>query len=556
MADTNIEGAWPIQLDIVGPNQAIAERSQFQMRATLTYDNGAKVTVTPSWSVMSVQYGDIDAETGIFTAGSVTSGRRPIEVRARYYDTETDNVFTASFVVYIKDIDIPPNLVNITIAGEKTVEKDTTQEYLVTANFDNGSTQIVSPSAFVSSRPGVATIDANGHAVFQKIRGSATVRFTASYTVGTITRSASIDVLVQDFSIYPSSASIFGPSIITELGKTSFGLEILFENGKNQQVLAQWYSTNPKAGHISCDGSFCAAAVDKIENTTIIATYDYEGVTVSASLDLSVLDITVKAESLIIEGPARVREGLVVQYYTTVQFTDGTRKAVKAKLHSGVDAGYIDDGNQFHAISSVAVPKPVNILATFEDLQATRIIDVIPSPVKPVSAYIDLRSPMHVGEHQVLKFHVVYEDGADIVLPATWSVSNLHIASISDSGVLHAVQVFETAELVVRAQTSVSGVLVEAELPVVLLDNKTYPTSIRIDGPESCRAGVVTPLTAFATFSDGSERAVNPLWYVEPFSATVDLGAFKASTPGKYAVSVSYVLQHETVTATKEISVS
>lgn len=556
MADLNLEGAWPIQLDIVGPQQAIAERSQYQMRATITYDNGVKQEVKPSWSTMASQYGTIDSVTGIFTAGSVSSGSRPVEVRARFYHEEADTVFTASFNVYVKDIDTPPKLASISIDGEKTVEKNSTHNYVVTAVFDNGSKLVVEPSTFSSSRPGVASITTSGEATFHKIRGSATVKFTATYTSGGITRTATYDVLVQDFSIYPVAATVFGPSIITELGKASFGLDILFENGKNQQVIAEWHSTNPLAGTISCDGSFCAAPVDRIENTKIVATYDYDGTPISASLDLSVLDITVKPEFLTIEGPERVREGLVVQYYTTVQFTDGTRKAVKAKLHTGIEAGYIDSGNQFHASSNVEYARSVNILATFEGLEATRNIEVVPAPTLPLSCYIELRTPMHVGEYQALKFHVVYEDGTDVVVPAAWSVSNLHVASVSESGILHAVQVFETAELVVKARTQVSGVYLETELPVTLLDNKTYPVSIHIDGPETCKSGFITPLVAKVIFNDGSERVVSPLWYCEPLTATVDMGAFKPFVPGMYVVKVSYTLQHETVTAKKEITVT
>lgn len=555
MADTSFEGLWPIQLDILGPTAAIPERSTFQMRAQVTYDNGAKQIVNPSsWTVTSSEFGSID-NSGLFTAGTVSTGTRSVQVNCRFYHEESDSNLTSTTTVTVKDVDTPPALVSISIVGKAEVEKNSVETYVVVAKYDNNTTKPIIPASFVSSRPGVATIDTTGIAHFQKIRGSATVRFTATYVSDNVTKTALIDVHVVDASIYPVKGFIFGPAIITERGRAAFGLDVLFENGKNQQVVANWYSTNPAAGKISCDGTFCANPVDGIEKTTIVASYEYDGTTTSASVELSVLDITVRPESLSIEGPSKVREGLVVQYYTTIQFTNGTRQSVRAELRAAGSAGYVDAGNQFYAAPQVGIETPIQLFAVYDGLQASRTIEVIPSTYRPVRSYIELRSPMYVGEYQSLKHHVVYEDGSDIVLPAEWSVSNEWIASITNSGVLHASQVSETAELLVRAITNVSGVYLESQLLVVLVDNRTFPVSIRIDGPDSGRANIQTNYTAIATFSDGSEQPVNPQWFCSDDSVNVGLGAFKAIAAGTYRLNVSYTLQHETVTATKEITV-
>lgn len=552
MADTSLEELWPVQIDIIGPTVPVAERSTFQMRAIVTFEDNSQHEVLATWSAVASPFGSISAD-GLFTGGTVPTGTRSVQVSCLYYHAGSDSSLTSTAIVTVRDIDTPPALVSIIISGKGEVEKNTVESYVVTARYDDSSTVEIVPTTFTSSRPSIATIDTTGIAHFQKIRGSALVRFTATYVVAGITRSAILDVLVVDSAIYPVKGFIFGPSIITELGRANFGFEVLFDNGKNQQVIAQWLSTNPKAGEISCDGTFCAAAVNGVENTTIIASYDFEGTVTSASIELSVLDITVRPEYLSIDGPARVREGLVVQYYTTVHFTDGTKKAVQSRIHTNTIAGSIDDGNQFYAASKVDTETSVNLMAVYEDLQVTRNIEVVPALSLPVSCYIELRSPMHVGEYQLLKFHVVYEDGADIVLPAKWEISNEYIANISGSGVLHAVQVVETAELVIRASTSISGVDLMTELPVTLIDNKTFPLSIRIEGPESIRANTANAYVAVATFSDGSERVVSPLWFCSDELASVSFGNVSANVPGTYNVSVSYTLQHETVTTTKEI---
>lgn len=556
MADTSFEGLWPVQLEILGPSAPIPERTTYQLRARVTYENEAtQIVQATSWSVNSVEYGSVDAN-GLFTAGVVSAGTRNVHVNCRFYHEESESSLTATAIVVVRDVDTPPALVSIAIEGKSEVQKNSVETYQLIARYADNSTKPVTPLTFTSSRPGIATIDASGIAHFQKIRGSATVRFSASYAENNIPRTAFLDVLVVDASIYPVKGFIFGPAFVTERGRATFGFDVLFENGKNQQVVAQWHSTNEKAGRISPDGTFIASAVDGIEKTTIIASYEYDGTHTAASFELSVLDITVRPESLSIEGPSKIREGLVVQYYTTVQYTNGTRQAVNAELRAAGAAGFVDAGNQFHAARQVNVETPAQLFAMYEGLEATRTVEVIPATYKPVSCYIELRSPMHVGEYQALKFHVVYEDGSDLILPAEWSISNQWIASITASGVLHATQVVETAELVVYAKTDVSGVELETQLVVRILDNRTFPTAIRIDGPDSVRANTQTDYVAIATFSDGSEQPVLPNWFCADDAVNIQLGAFKATAAGTYQLQVSYALQHETVTALKEITVT
>lgn len=555
MADTSFEELWPIQLDLVGPGAPIAERSTFQMRAVVTFDDNSQHEVEAEWSVASELYGSITA-SGLFTAGSVQTGTRPVQVLCRYYHAGSDSTLTATVVVNVRDIDTPPALISISIAGKSEVEKNTIEQYVITANYDNGSSHIVTPATFVSSRPSVATIDTTGLAHFQKIRGSAMVRFTASYTENGVTRQIFMDILVADSSIYPVKAYVIGPTIMMERSRINFGLDILFDNGKNNEVVASWVSTNPQAGTISESGAFNADAVEGVVTTTIIGTYEFDGIVTSASIELSVVGLTVRAEAIEIEGPSKVREGLVVQYYTTLIFSDGTRKAVVAKIHTVTSAGVLDDGNQFYAASKVETDTPVNLMAQYENLSAFKTIDVVPSATLPVSAWIELRSPMYVGEYQSLKFHVVYADGTDIVLPAKWTLSNNHIASISNAGVLHAVQVMETAELTVYAALSISGVELEASLPVTLIDNRTYPLHARIEGPETLRSNVPTLYQALVEFSDSSERRVSALWFCSDDNVSIVLGVVTAAVPGTYLLQTSYTLQHETVTATKEIIVT
>ena len=555
MADTSFEELVPVQLDLIGPSAPIAERSTFQMRAVATFDDDSQHEVEAEWSLTSEQYGTITLQ-GLFTAGSVSTGTRPVQVHCRYYHEASQSTLTGLIVIYVRDIDTPPALISISIEGKTEVEKNTVESYVVHATYDNGTSAIVVPTTFVSSRPSVATIDTTGVAHFQKIRGSAMVRFTATYTVNNVTRQQVVDILVVDSSIYPVKAFVLGPSIVMEKGRAQFGLDVLFDNGKDNEVIATWISTNPDAGTIGPTGAFIASDVEGVVATTIIGTYEYDGIVTSASLELSVVDLTVRPESLEIEGPAKVREGLVVQYYTTLIFSDGTRKAVNAKIHTVSPAGLMDDGNQFYAVSQVGAETPVNFMATYENLTAHKNIEVVPSTTRPDRCWIELRSPMYVGEYQPLKFHVVYEDGTDIVLPTKWELSNNHIATISSAGVLHAVQVMETAELTVYASTSISGVELQSSLPVTIIDNRTYPTEAHIEGPETLRTNVPTQYDAMVKFSDGSERKASALWFCSDDNVSIQLGIVTAKVPGTYLLQVSYTLQHETVTAQKEIIVT
>ena len=548
------EELWPVQLDLIGPAAPIPERSTYQMTARVTFDDNSQREVTSvRWTLPNSQYGSITTD-GLFTAGSVGSGSRTVQVNGQYFDSPTETYLSATTFLSVRDIDTPPALVSISIAGPTEVDRNTVETYVVSARYADGSIKVVVPTTFTSSRSSVATIGVDGIAHFQKIRGSASVRLTATFTEQGQTVTRYVDVLVVDSSIYPVSATVHGPAVLMERECTRFSLDVLFDDGGNREVAASWYSTNPKAGEIDCNGVFRAHSVDAVEDTIIVGTFVYDDLPISASIQLSVVDVTVAPVGLEIEGPSKVREGLVVSYYTTLVFNNGTRKAVNAQVETTSVAGFVDDGNMFHAASSVMGDTPVNLMAIYGNFTAYKVVEVVKSPVLPTSCYIELRSPMYVGEYQALKFHVVYADGTDLVLPANWSVSNENIAEISASGVLHAMRVMETAELLVRASLEISGVSLETSLPLTIIDVKTYPVSISIQGPDQIRLGTRTAYTAVATFNDGSTRPVSAKWVSED-DVEIRMGAVTAKVPGKRVLYVFYTLQHETVSAIKEIDV-
>ena len=90
MADTSFAELWPVQIEIIGPSSPVNERSTFQMRALVTYEDNSQQEVDAVWSAPASQYGSI-SPTGLFTGDSVIIGTRSVQVNCQFYHAGSDS---------------------------------------------------------------------------------------------------------------------------------------------------------------------------------------------------------------------------------------------------------------------------------------------------------------------------------------------------------------------------------------------------------------------------------------------------------------------------------
>ena len=221
--------------------------------------------------------------------------------------TATVGSFTDSSVITV----VPAHLQSITLSPTNvTMPASTLQQFTAVGNFDDGSTQVLVSAAWLSSSPGVLTIDGNGLATAVSA-GTTTV----SVTSGSVSASTSVTVstaTLVTLAIEPLNASM--PVDATKQFKATGTFSDNSTQDMTQQVL--WSSSAPGVATITNLGLASSLTTG---GTTITA---MQGA-VSASTTLTVSNVTLVSIA-ISPSNGRVQKGTSLKFTAVGTYSDGS----------------------------------------------------------------------------------------------------------------------------------------------------------------------------------------------------------------------------------------
>jgi hypothetical protein len=322
-----------------------------------------------------------------------------------------------------------------------------------------------------------------------------------------------------------------------------------------------------------------AANLQADASTTITASYTAEGTTVSATLDVTVRDITVYPVSAVITGPATVDENTTTQYTLTVTFGDGSSAVRTASSWSNSNpvAGSIDEAGLFTAEANdtdVNIGTTLTAVYTLDGVtvSANRSIAVRDATNYPTSLAItgpgtvNSAGPDGNATYQY-NLTVTYRNGATATRQASaWEVEGINagdnIGSISDTGL------FTTNKDAGGSNRTIKFTATYAELGKNLSVERNVslvitplPQSLNLIGPSSVASNSSTLHTATVTLTNGSTSAVTATWSTtaSPALATMatsgNLLTLSAEVDTDITISASYTAFGVTVTESKTVTV-
>jgi uncharacterized protein YjdB len=221
--------------------------------------------------------------------------------------TATVGSFTDSSVITV----VPAHLQSITLSPTNvTMPASTLQQFTAVGNFDDGSTQVLVSAAWLSSAPGVLTIDGNG-------LGTAVAAGTATVSVTSGSVSASTSVTVSNatlvtLAIEPSNSSM-------PVGATKqFKATGTFSDNSTQDMtqLVLWSSSSPGVATIT---NLALATSLSTGSTTITA---MQG-SVTASTTLTVSNVTLVSIA-VSPSNSRVQKGTSLKFTAVGTYSDGS----------------------------------------------------------------------------------------------------------------------------------------------------------------------------------------------------------------------------------------
>jgi len=152
---------------------------------------------------------------------------------------------------------------------------------------------------------------------------------TASYTAGSVTRTATASVTIVDIPATLSSLSISGPSTVNENGTAAYTATASWSDNTTTSVTPVW-SENSAYASISAGGSLSTTAVTGNQPVTVSASYTAGGVTRTATASVTVLDVPVDTpaapQNITVDGPVATipSKQFRLQWEAVTSYADGT----------------------------------------------------------------------------------------------------------------------------------------------------------------------------------------------------------------------------------------
>lgn len=418
------------------------------------------------------------------------------------------------------------------IVGADTIQAGSSQGYLFTATFSNGDVKDVTPNVFSS--------DSNKITISGKTATAATVPYdtavtlSASYTFEGITVSASKAVGIKYVApeLTPVSLVINGADSLNEGTSADYTVTVTLSDGSTETVTPLTFTSDQAALTVSGLRATAIEVTNDIQ-AVLTATYKRNGVTVSATKDVTIVDVLTFA-SLEIVGAASVVEGNSATYTVNATFSDGSVETVVPDSFTTNASAVLSLAGLVATAQEVGVDTQVVLTATYTALGKTLTVTkiVLVTNVVPTVVSLEILGAAAVDEQSTSTYTAVYHMSDSSTVAATnltWSiVQGLAYAGIgSSTGIVNTNSVSAAQQILIKA-INADGVYDTFEFTI----NNTItvmPTSIAITGPAQVSESAIQQYGAVVYFSDGTSRSLT----------SAEVGSWSVSAGGAYATIAS-----------------
>ena len=414
-ATLNVNPLALISIAVTPSNPAIARGTCEQFTATGTYADGSTLDLTTSaaWSSGLASVARITAG-GLATGGS--RGQTTITATAA-------NVIGSSILAVT-----PARLVSIDIApGIQSIPLGTTEQYVATGTFSDGSTQNITRSVqWDSSDISIAAVsnDARSEGLATSVAsGTCTVSATSDPISSSTTLTVSLAALV--------SITVNPPAPTIALGTTQqFTATGTFTDGSSQDLTASvtWTAANGGVASVNSIGLATSLATG-----AAIISATLGGVTGSGTMTVSPASIvSITVSPAVVAIPL----GLSQEFTAAGTFTDGSSQDLTNSVHwSSLMASVATVSNTPGTSGRTATTSSGSTIinATLGGVTGSGNLTVTSLVLAAVA--VSPQSPsIPIGASQQFMATGIYTDGstADITTSVAWSSLSLGVATVSN----------------------------------------------------------------------------------------------------------------------------
>ena len=322
------------------------------------------------------------------------------------------------------------------------------------------------------------------------------------------------------------SLSVSGPGTLKSTGTATLAATATYANAKSLTVTPVWKSSKPAVASVDAGGNLIAARVRTDTPVTLSASFTENGITVTASLQVTVLALPL--DSLSVNGPSKLQSAGSAALVATAHYADNTTQAVAAVWSSSnPDLASVGAAGVLTA-GSVAVDTPVQLTASYTEngvtTKASLQVTITAVPASLTGLQLLGAGSLQAGAQTRLAVKALYSDGSSrTVAASSYALSNDALGSVNASrGVLTVANVTLDTALTITASYTEDGVTRTASLVVNIAAAPAVLKRLSLVGTQGTLAsGQSLNLSAQGVYADGSRKTVNATWSVLGTAASI-----------------------------------
>ena len=452
-------------------------------------------------------------------------------------------------------------LISISVDGAASVASGSTESYVCTATWGDGSTTTVTPTWSLSSTT-YASVDNTGKVTNKNITATdQTVALNATYTHNGVTETTSKNITLARRTLV--SIAVDGSDTIESGSSATYTCKATWSDGITTEVKPSWNLNPGTYANINTNGKVTN------QNTTVndqivmlTASYTFYGVSKTATKNVTLKKRVL--QSIDINGRETIYAGNTVTYSCVATWSDGTTTAVMPEwsLSSSQYASVDANGKVTHK-NTTDEDQTVKLTATYTNDGVTKTASKTITLVERVLTYLAINGDDTISSGSTATYAgtATWSDGATTTVMPTWSLSNTTMASVDATGKVTNQNKTDSDYKVTLTATYTHDGITKTASKTITLAKRTL-ASIAINGNNTISSGGAENYTCTATWSDGATTTVTPIWSLSASEyASVDAKGKMTNkntteTDQTVTLNASYEYGTITKTATKNITLS